>query len=179
VGHALEQDVVGLEVAVQHALRVGGRDRRADREHQRRELAGGDPTAPDPGRERLAVEHLHHEVGHPPEGADVRHVDHVGVADARRRPALAEEALDDLDVAREVGAQGLEGHPLAEVAVLGLVDDPHAPFAELAEHLVAPEHGAGLRGRLETIAHVQGAIARFRARGSAVRPVRLLLCRTR
>jgi hypothetical protein len=61
---------------------------------------------------------------------------------------LALEALEGGLVLRHLGGQELEGHVAAELRVLGLVDDPHAPAAELRRHPVVgnrpADHGSAL-----------------------------------
>ena len=60
----------------------------------------------------------------------------------RSHPRLGEEAgLERLEVelARYAGMDGLEGNGAAKGGILGLVDDPHGPAAQLAEDLVSSD----------------------------------------
>jgi hypothetical protein len=59
-----QEDVVGLEVAVDDAGAMGGAQRGRDlpRHHQRR-VQGQASDPGQPGRQRLALEQLHHDVG--------------------------------------------------------------------------------------------------------------------
>ena len=85
-----------------------------------------------------AVEVLHHEVGAALLGrAEVGDVDDVRVADARRRPRLAPEALDQVLLRRVREVQDLDRDDLADLDVLAGVDRPHAPLADLAQDAVA------------------------------------------
>ena len=93
-----EEDVLGLEVAVDDAGRVRRRQRPADLD---RDLAGAFGIEPALVRQHVGeidpVEVLHDEVGAPVVGgAEVHHVDDVGVPDARRGARLAPEAFDQL-----------------------------------------------------------------------------------
>ena len=54
-----------------------------------------------------------------------------GVADQRRGPRLVEEALDDLVLVRQLGAQDLDRRPPRDALVLGEVDHAHAALAQL------------------------------------------------
>ena len=49
------------------------------------------------------------------------------------------EAAQVLRVVQAVGGQHLDGHVPAQRQLLGLVDDPHAAPAHLAQDLVIPE----------------------------------------
>src|SRR5690606_14321257 len=102
-----------------------------------------------------ALEQLHHEVGRAVrEVAEVGDGGDVRVAYARRRLRLADEALDDRLHARELGAEHLDRHALAEPLVRDLVDDAHAAAADDALDEVAivdapPYPGVGRRRVLE------------------------------
>jgi hypothetical protein len=135
-----EEDVLGLEIAVDDALVVGRaqrlRDLRGDRQraigrHRRRQL--------DRLRQRLAVDVLHHRVGQAVgRGAEVGDVDDVGVADARRRLGLLHEALDRAGVARDLALEHLHRQrPLDDQVARG-EHHAHAALADLALDQVAP-----------------------------------------
>src|SRR5690606_10966712 len=61
----------------------------------------------------------------------------VIVADLAGAPGLLAEALDHLGPAREVVAQDLQGDPLLDRDVLGLVDEAHPALADPPEDPVA------------------------------------------
>jgi hypothetical protein len=148
-----QEDVAGLEVAVDDLQAVGPADRAADAgEHSdglvERERAAGEPLG-----EVLAVEQLHREVGDAGRGVDVEVEDlhDVGPAHAGGGLGLAHEAgargvgLDDR------GVHELERDGLAEAQVGGPPHAAHAAalqkFVEapaLADDVAVAE--AGLRG---------------------------------
>ena len=134
--------VLRLDVAVDHAALVGGRegagDLAGDREGagpRERALAG------EQAREVLALEVLHGEEGGALLGrAEVGDVDDVGVVDLGGGAGLLQEALADLRVVEEARADDLEGEVFVEVDVAGEEDDAHAAGAEAAHDLVAALH---------------------------------------
>ena len=94
--------------------------------------------------QRLALDELHHEVGHAAvEDAVVGDADGVRVADGGRGHRLLAEARDERGVvADEVGEDDLDGVLRLDEDVAGLEDHAHAALAELALELVAlVKHG--------------------------------------
>ncbi len=63
-------------------------------------------------------------------GADVHDPGDVLALELHREARLAEEAAGDLRVLHRLREHELERHPLLELHVRGLDDDPHAPHAE-------------------------------------------------
>jgi hypothetical protein len=139
-----EQDVAGLEVAVDHAARVRVADDVADlreRGQRTRQLAAA-------RRGARAVEHLaqlaaldeRHRVVEPAAlvESQVVHGDHAGMPELRRDRALAQEARDRL-VAAGLAARGLQLHRQRPVqqAVPDLHDEGHAALRDLAATPVA------------------------------------------
>jgi hypothetical protein len=89
------------------------------------------PSAGEHRRQALPLEEFHHEVrGAVRCHAHVVDVDDPAMADGRRGLRLAEEALDDLLVADDLGVEKLHRAPAVDEDVLGLVDRAHPPFAE-------------------------------------------------
>ena len=134
-----EEDVLGLEIAVDDAGGVRGGQRAADLD---RDLAGPVRVEAALVRQHVGeidpVEVLHDEVGAAVVGrAEVHHVDDVGMADARGGARLAPEPLDQLLLRRVVRVQDLDRDDLADLDVLGGVHGPHAALADLAQHAVA------------------------------------------
>ncbi len=151
-GH--QEQVLGLEVAVDHAARVC---RVQHVEHlgcDGEKLGLGERRAAlEPVLQRLTVEQLHHDVGGAlvgPRADDVvvEHLDGTRVLDLVGRVPLAQEPLAHLAVARQAGVQDLDGRAGA-VAVPPLVDRGHAADAEhpLERPLLA-EDGAHALERL-------------------------------
>ena len=140
---ALQQDVVGLDVPVHHALLVGRRQGGAD---------GADDGERAGQREgRLAQEQvaevlaLHVRHGEPEEVAhlarvedpqDVRVLEPARHADLALEPVLA-------DGARELGVQHLEGDVAAGGEVVREVHRRHAALADLALEAIAVLEGVG------------------------------------
>ncbi len=131
-------EVLGLDVAVDHARGVG-RAERAQHVHaevDRQRLV--DRLPPQPAPHGLAVQALHHQERPAVGGeAEIEDLDHRGVVGRGRDPRLAQEALDHRRVGGEIGREPLEREAPAEQPVLHLVDIAHAARAELADDLVA------------------------------------------
>jgi N-acetylglutamate synthase-like GNAT family acetyltransferase len=139
-----EEDVGGLEVAVDDAHVV---HRRHGREHRQQRVDGGGRgehlQAIEAGVERLAVEALHRDVGHALLAADVEDRADVRVRDARGDLRLAHEAHDQLRVRAGDLVQHLErDRALQGLELEGLVDRAEGPSAEQTADLVAAEAGA-------------------------------------
>jgi hypothetical protein len=136
-----EIDVLGLEVAVDDALLVRRRQRRAALGHDGQRVLERQPGATDARRQRLAVEELHDEVDDvlavlARRLAEVDDVDDVGVADVVDRLGFVEEAGDDVFLGRQLFEQDLHGDALADEGVLAEIDGTHAALAYLGFDLV-------------------------------------------
>jgi hypothetical protein len=132
-----QEQVRGLEVPVDHAQRVRLGHRLARLEHEAHALGHGQRAAALEGlREILPLEVLHDHEGHARrQRPHVEHAGHVLAVDANRGARLAQEALHDLGVARDLGQEELERDALVEL----LVDRRHHhAHAALAEHAVDP-----------------------------------------
>ena len=135
----LDEDVVGLEVAMDDADRVGGGEGVGD---LRAEVGDGARAELAVGVEVLgeadAADQLDHEVGAAVgELAGVDRAGDVRVIDAGGGDGLALEAGAGLGVARELGADDLDRDLLAQLEVLGDVDGAHATFTEQLDDAVA------------------------------------------
>ena len=135
-----DEDVVGLEVAVDEAGGLGGGEAAAGGDEGGEDLAPGAGGAAEPLTEGDAVDQLHGEEDLGASDADVVDGDDAGVGEAGHRLGLAEEALGG--GAADVGADQLQGAPAVELRVVGGVDDAHAAGAEALEDEVAAEGGA-------------------------------------
>ena len=144
---AADQDVAGLDVAMDEAARV----RRGERAGDRRGDPGGLPrrerTAPAQDRgEVLAVDELHDDVRAGRVLPVVVRRDDVRVGQRRGRLGLLAEAGREVRVAQVLGSQELHGHVAAELRVHGAEDGRHAALSEQLDQSVATaEDRADLR----------------------------------
>ena len=132
-----EEDVLGLDVAVNHPSGVHVRERLEhvgddlDRSHA--------PHAVPLHRlaEVDALELLHDEVAHPVRGRpDVVDLDDVRMADRSEHLGLALHPLGCAFVVADLLVNDLRDVPLLQANVLDLVDDAHAARADLAYDLI-------------------------------------------
>ena len=142
VGLALpadEQDVLGLEVAVDDAGVVGGLEGVAHLGGDVQRPRGGEGTFLEDHEAQLdPLDELHDEEERAVAGRPrVGDVDDVGVSGLGGRPRLAPEPLDDLGRAAVGGVQDLDRHPPPDLGVFGLVDPAHAALAAQALDAVA------------------------------------------
>ena len=136
----LQQDVLGLDVAMHDALAVGV-VQRAGHFLQRcaaRSRAGSAPSRDSRWRERLALDVRHDVVEQPVDVArvvqrkDVRMVQPRGDVDLAEKPLAADGGAD-------VGVEDLDRDPPVVLVVLGQVDRGHPAPAQQASHLVRAE----------------------------------------
>ena len=160
VGHqgagavAIEQDVVGLDVAVHHVLRVGiGQCVRHVAEDRCREVRRESSLPAQPFAEGFAGHIAHREEDELTDLFDRVNRHDVRVGQARRHARLAEETFASLGLGGLLGRQELERHRPVELDIARQEDDPHAATAELALERVASGDGRlqgdeeGIRGR--------------------------------
>jgi hypothetical protein len=163
---AVEQDVVGLDVAVHDAARVRVGERvghvgedAADDGHRRARLPG------EPRAEALAVDERHREEGDA--GALVHREDrhHVRVRETGGRLGLAQEAGAHVGAEGEVRREHLEGDAAPEAQVAGLVHHRHGAAPHLALDLVLVADGRG-DALAELVDHVAPAGRAHARRGT-------------
>ncbi len=129
----LEQDVVGLHVAMDDPECVRGPEGIRRLLHDATGFVGGQsPTPLQLRRQRLPVHVRHHEVDQPirslPDGVD-RH--DVRVRQPSRGLRLAHEAQSDLFAKGELGREDLDGDLALQTLVAGLEDHSHPAPADL------------------------------------------------
>ncbi len=164
-----EEDVLGLEVAVDDARGVGGGERAADlRGDAQRARHVERALALDHHAELNALEVLHDEVhGAVGRGAGVGDVDDVRVADLGGGARLAPEPLDQVGHPAVARVQHLDRDPLADLDVLGEVDLAHPALADQLVDAVAPIDD--LAAEVGTVVGI-GGIDRERVGGRAAGP---------
>ena len=138
-GARVQEDVVGLDVAVHDATLVGIRERAsdvtqdADGVHDAHRATAGDARA-----KRLALHERHHEIRPAGHLAGAQHGDDVRVLQTGDDEDLAAKALR-VHVGHELRRQHLHYHSALERTVVG---DEHARHAAAAELALDGEGGA-------------------------------------
>ena len=156
----VDHHVGRLQITVQHAGRMRGREPRAQTPRDVDGLVGREPADPAQQRAEVFTVHvLHRDERHTVRLAHVVHAAHVGMRDAAREPHLGAEAIERGGVVRRAGEE-LERGLLIERQVLCAIDLAHAAAAQEPEHPVA----AG-DDRADRIAALDD-----RGRGRRVRP---------
>jgi hypothetical protein len=156
---AIAKDILRLEIAVDDAGLERGGDAEADLHRELDRLGGGERTpAAQDLRQRLAVEPLHHEIGHRLL-ADLDHPHDVRRANPRGGAQLAQEAQHVRRVAERRLRQDLDRDHA--VLAVRLVDLAHRAAAEqraervAADDLVAEPAAAGAQRALELFARFE------------------------
>jgi len=168
---AREDDVAGLEVAVDDARAMRAVERVGDLRAVAEDVAQRQRAAPESVRERLSFEELEDEIGLP----CLRLADVVQAADVRMLELgdglrLALEAQTELRVVRELGGEHLDGHRALETRVARLPHLTHAARTNARDDLVRAEPAADV--------HV-GCGASIRGDGGTGALSRTRLCSTR
>ena len=155
----VDDDVAGLDVAVDHALSVGVVEGAGELGDDAAGLGWGEGSAlGDDAVEALAFEEAHGDVAAAVGGgADVVDGDDVGMVEASGEACFLVEALAEVGVVGVGGGDGLEGDLALEDAVEGAVDGCGRAASELRLDGVAigDQFGRGHR-RLTTIARPLG-----------------------
>ncbi len=136
----VEQHVVGLEVAVDEAGRVRGREAAPRRDEHVEDLAPRPRLVGEPALDRPAGDELHRQEHLVLEHADVVHGDDVRVLQPRDRLRLAQQAR-----ARRVLRAALprfdqlEGDLAIQLRIVRAVDDPHRAGSDALDDHVTPD----------------------------------------
>jgi hypothetical protein len=137
-GRAGEEDVLGLQVAMHHAVRVRVLERVEDAaEHTDRGADGETPFVLEPAAERLAAHVRHHIEGDLPpvprlDGAYVQERNDRRMLQPRRLQHFISEALDQRLV-HQVRRQHLDHHFALELGVLREEDSRHAAASQFTD----------------------------------------------
>ena len=137
-----DEDVRGLDVAVDDAARVRGLERVGNLQRGIEHLIHAERTGREVVVERFALQAFHDD-----ERLALLLIDRVNRADVRviergRRARFATETFERGRVERPPLGEELESDEAAEAGVLGLVDDPHAAAAELLDNAVLRDRAA-------------------------------------
>ena len=140
-----EHDVARLQIAVNDAVTVCSVERLGD--------LGGDGQGPlerqraarQFGRERLAIEQLHHQERHAVLLADVEQGADVRMIDPGDGASLTPEALELPRTRARRRSDRLDRHESIQSRILRAIDFAHAPGVEERQHFV----GSDARTRLE------------------------------
>ena len=126
-----EEHVLGLQIAVHEAARVGRVERIEELEEDPPCVCRGQLRARHRHAQRAALQQLHHEVEQAIGClAGIDHGDDAGVADRVRRARLGEEPHLDLGVEREVILQDLDRDLRPRELVVRLEHEAHAARAD-------------------------------------------------
>ena len=138
----VEEDVVRLEVAVQHAVLV----RVVDGARDLREQAGGgfrrQPALTHPRRERAALDEPHGKEMPAVVMPDLEDGDDVRMLEPRRRLGLGAETLDHPGRGQFAGGDDLERDLPPQLRLPRAEYDAHPAARDLLDQLVAGEHAA-------------------------------------
>ena len=143
----VDQDVLRLDVAVDHVARVGDAEPARDLDRVGDRLLGVERADPsDPLLQRLALDVLEDDVGVAAVLAGVDHRDDVGVGELGHRPRLLAEALELVLLLGHLAVHDLDRDRPVEGLVAGQVDGRHAAAAQLRlQPVAAGEHRADHR----------------------------------
>ena len=134
----VDQDVRGLEIAMENAGRVRRGEASGDRCPHARHFRRREPAVPaQQCLEVVALDQLHGEEGSGAVSADVMDTTDGGVRDPPRQPHLVDQPTT---VHRAVDPQGLERDREVEHEVVHGVDHAHATDTELSLDSIAPGH---------------------------------------
>ena len=140
LGVADEEDVLRLEIAVDDAAHVRGAERARDLADDAERVLDAERAAAHAGVERLAVEHLHDEVGAAVGvGAEVEDLHDAGVGDRGRGARLVEEAGDDVGAARVLRVEHLDRDPAWQQQVRAEPHFAHAAGTDPIDQPVRPD----------------------------------------
>ena len=137
VGMVRDEHVVRLDVAMDHAARMGVRERGAQRPADRQHLLVGQRVVGDQARQRVAVDQLGDQVEGVLHGARLVQRDDRRVRQARARERLAR---DPLGVLAGSERDALDGHVAVQLLVVRAPDHAEAARAEALAQAIAAEH---------------------------------------
>jgi hypothetical protein len=139
--HAMlsQEDVRGLQIAVQQAPGVHGRERVQDRARDRGGFREAHRPADEARGQRFPVEQLHDDEVQAVLLADVVDDADVRVVERGDRACLALQPGASLGIVRDESRQYLDRHVTAEAAVVRTIHLAHAPGPERADNGIRAE----------------------------------------
>lgn len=157
-----DEDVRGLDVAMNDAAGMGGVERVGDVDRNVEERVELQRTCGDEVFESLAFEIFHDD-----EGMAILRADFVDGADIRmieRRSGagFAAEAFEGLRIVGNIFGKKLDGDEAAELEVFGFVDDAHPTAAKLVDDAIM---GEGLTDKRRRFGHRRDILAKTVASG--------------
>ena len=151
-----DEDVGGLDVAMNDAFRVGGVERVGDLDAEIEEQFQIEGAAVDAMLQGFAIEAFHCDVGVTVGFADIVNRADVGMIERGGSAGFAAEAFERLRVFSEIVGKKFQGDVAAEVCVFGFVNDAHSAAAEpfddavvregLANHRIGGRHVRDMLG---------------------------------
>ena len=124
-----DENISGLDVAVNDSLPVSGVERVGDFYGDRKELFGVQRTAIDLMLESDAIQKFHRDEALLTIFSDFINSANVGMVQCGRGAGFTAKTLEGLRVARNIVRQKFQGDETAELGVFGFVDDAHATTA--------------------------------------------------
>ncbi len=125
-----DENVRGLDVAMDDAFGVSGVESVGDFDGKRNELIVGERAAGDQMVERNAIEKFHGDEGLALVLTDVVNGTYVGMVEGRGGLGLAAKTSKGLDIAGEFGGKKLERNEAVQARIFSFVDNAHATSAE-------------------------------------------------
>ena len=137
-----DEDVLGLQVPMDDALLVGGRESFGDLRRDVERVSQGGPPILESAQVR-SLDEFGGEEDDPLLRPDVEHRHDVRIGDRGGGARFALEAGEALGVGRELRGEHLDRDLAAETGIASFVDLAHAPRTQRREDLVGAEAGSG------------------------------------
>ena len=144
-----QEDVRGLEVAMDHALVVGGGQAAGDLNGVVDGLPGSQRAGVEPLAQRFALEQFDHDERRALVGPEIVDRDQIRVVQHPRRPGLLLEAPEAVRVAGKGGREHLDGNVAAEPGIARAVNLSHAARADQRADLVRPQLRSNGQSRVQ------------------------------
>ena len=137
-----DEDVGGLDVAVDDAFGVSGVERVGDVDGDFEKAIEREQAGAEEGFEIRAFEILHDDVGEAVLRADFVDGADVGMVERRGGAGFAAETLEGLRIVGGFGRKKFQRDEAAELDVFGFVDDTHASATNAFENAVTGQGSA-------------------------------------